>query len=100
MTLASMDVVAYTAYFLIPGFIVAETVNSLIPGKRRSDAEKILIYLGYSILNYGCWFWALKLLYEAFPEKTPRYWTLLIGVVLLSGFFTGQTVRKLGGRSS
>lgn len=89
MTLASMDVVAYTAYFLIPGFIVAETVNSIIPGKRRSDAEKILIYLGYSILNFGCWFWALRLLYKVFSKNTSWYWALLIVGVLLSGFITG-----------
>ena len=92
MTFDSMDVVVYTAYFLIPGFVVDETINTIIPRKRRSDTEKILIYLGYSILNFGCWFWAFSLLNKFFTEKTPYYWASLIVVVLLSGLLTGSLI--------
>ncbi len=89
MTFDSVDVIVYTAYFLLPGFITAETANTIIPGKRRTDAEKGLVYLGYSILNFGCWFWAFYLLNNQFQKKTAVYWLLLILLVLCVGFVTG-----------
>ena len=89
MTLDSVDVIVYTAYFIIPGFITAETANAIIPGKRRTDAEKGLVFLGYSILNFGCWFWAFCLLNNQFQNKTAVYWLLLIALVLFAGFVTG-----------
>ena len=74
MTISSIDVVIYTVYFLIPGFITAEIKNTIIPGKRRSEAEKTLVYLGYSVFNFGCWFWAIQLINNRFVNKTPLYW--------------------------
>ena len=89
MTISSIDVVIYTVFFLIPGFVTAEVKNTIIPGKRRSEAEKTLVYLGYSVFNFGCWFWAIQLLNNRFINKTPLYWGLLILITLASGFVTG-----------
>ena len=92
MTFDSAEAIAYTAYFLIPGFIIAEVINSIIPGKRRGDAEKVLAYLGFSILNFGCWFWLFDLINTAFTKHTSYYWFVLIISILATGFVTGCAV--------
>ncbi len=95
MTFNSADAIVYTAFFLIPGFIISETINSIIPGKRRSDSEKALVYLGYSILNLGCWFWLFYLINGSISDKTALYWLLLIALVVCSGTITGCIIGVL-----
>lgn len=95
MTIDSIDCIIYTSYFLIPGFIVAETTNTMIPSKRRSDAEKVLVYLGYSILNFGCWFWAFYLISKQFAIRNSLYWLCLIVLVIITGTITGIIIGVL-----
>ncbi len=92
MTFDSIDTIVYTAYFLIPGFVIAEVTNAITPGKRRTDAEKVIVYLGYSILNFACWFWTFNWLGNRFENKTSLYWLLLILLILSTAFITGCVV--------
>jgi hypothetical protein len=89
MIFDSVDVIVYTAYFLVPGFFIAEIMNAIMPGKRRSDAENVLVYLGYSILNFACWFWAYYLLDEHFKNRTFLYWLVLVMAAMTSAIITG-----------
>lgn len=60
MIIASMETVVYTAYFLIPGYIINSIVNNMVPSKTRLESEKILHCIGYSILELAIWYWLFK----------------------------------------
>ncbi|MBQ7264809.1 MAG: hypothetical protein IJS61_01775 [Firmicutes bacterium] len=92
MIIDSINMVIYTMFFVIPGFIIAETINSIIPSKRRSDAEKLLLYLGYSILNFGCWLWLFICATNNLKDKTSLYWLVIAALALITGFLTGCVI--------
>lgn len=85
MTIDSIDVVVYTAYFVLPGYIIYGIVNSFVPRKISNDGEKLLRFIFYSLLELALWFWLLKCIDKA----SDTYWIKLLGAVLLTSFITG-----------
>lgn len=59
MTISSIEVVVYTAYFVLPGYVIYGIVNSFVPMQIRSDAEKVLRFILYSLIELALWFWWL-----------------------------------------
>ena len=51
MTISSIEVVVYTAYFVLPGYVIYGIINSFVPMQIRSDAEKVLRFILYNLLN-------------------------------------------------
>ena len=42
MTIDSLEYVIYTAYFVLPGYIIDNVIESIVPRGSKSDGEKIL----------------------------------------------------------
>lgn len=89
MTINSMDVVVYTAYFVLPGYIIYGIVNSFVPRKIKSDAEKLIRFILYSLIELALWFWWLSRVSNA--DKST-YWIKLLGVILFTSIVTGTVM--------
>ena len=89
MMINSIETIIYTIYFMIPGFVISEIIRAFSPGKKRSDGEKVLVYLGYSILNLGLWYWLFLSLREKLPNNASAYWLMLLLLVLGLSSLTG-----------
>lgn len=95
MQFSSLEEIVYAVFFLIPGFIVVEIENKIIPGKKRTEFERVLLFLGRSILHLGLWFWLYRIIDSTFKKYTPGYWLLLILLVIITGTITGTAIGVL-----
>ena len=89
MTISSIEVVVYTAYFVLPGYVIYGIVNSFVPMQIRSDAEKVLRFILYSLIELALWFWWLGRIGDA--DKST-YWIKLLAVVLFTSIITGAVI--------
>lgn len=92
MTIDSMEAVVYTAYFLIPGYIINSVVNNIVPSKTRLESEKILHCIGYSILELAIWYWLFKII-KKLPDDL--YWLVLIFIIIITSCILGFVIGLL-----
>ena len=83
MTIGSLDVVFYTAVFLLPGFIIKSIIDVLNPPKKRSDSVFFLSCLAYSLVNCAVCSWAYILIQPLFEDNVVGYWIVFLGITLL-----------------
>ena len=89
----SFSVIFYTFSFLVPGYIIEETICSLMPMKRQYESIRLLRCLAYSVLNYVLWFsWGLKLLGKFLKYDNTLYWMIIAIAVIITGVITGLVI--------
>ena len=95
----------YTLAFVVPGFILNNTVSTFVPPKSDQPQGALLRYLHFSCINYAVWSWVIYLLVKtdypkSHPVRTASIWTtiILISPVVLgivAGFVSEkELVRK------
>ncbi len=84
MTINSMDVVTYTAWFILPGFICTEIIYTICPVRKMSDGIRTLKNLGYSIVNLAIWFWLFQFIFEHLSEKVGDWIYLIITILVIA----------------
>ena len=95
MFATSFETVIYTIYFILPGFIIAKIMAGNTPSEEKSEGEKVLTYLGYSVLNFALWFALYYLVSIRLPDKTPGYWLWLAIITLGGSVLTGFVLNIL-----
>lgn len=90
MTINSIEIVVYTAYFLLPGYIINEIIRTIVPEKRLLDAEKVLRSIGYSIFELAVWYWLFNIIKANIYGNL--YWLVLIIIVLFTSVVLGITI--------
>lgn len=88
----SIDVVIYTAYFLLPGYIICEIVRHFMPEYETNDFEKAIRCLGYSILELAVWYWLFSIIANKYNKESYKYWLFLILAILITCIVTGVIV--------
>lgn len=83
-----MDIVIYTAWFVLPGYIITRIINTLCPARRASDAINLLKCIGYSLLDVALWIWLYKICIDCNNEAWWYYLRITI-VVALTSALTG-----------
>lgn len=91
MTIKSMDVVIYTAWFVLPGYIITRIINTLCPGRKVSDAINLLKCIGYSLIDIALWIWLYKICIGC-NNKAWWHYLLLTVVVVLTSTITGFVI--------
>ena len=89
MTIDTIDVVIYTFQFIVPGYIIRETISSISPQKNCSDGEKTVQAIGYSILNIALWYWLYWIIQHNVSRDSAWYRLLSTLAILLTGGITG-----------
>ena len=88
----SLDTVIYSAYFLVPGYVIREIVGKFLPDREHNDFEKVVMYLEYSILEIALWYWLFEEIYCKFGNHMSKYWGILIFAVLITSLITGIAI--------
>lgn len=80
MTIESLDVVLYTAVFILPGFIMCSIIDALNPEKKRLEGQILLRCLLLSIFSDAClsWYYSLMIKWENLREIEALYWIVLV----------------------
>lgn len=92
MNLDSWETIVYTCIFLLPGFLIKEVIDSIVPPKFHNDVKFFFICIIYSILNLALWAWLDKIIYtNGKNENTVFLYLALInlGTSLFTGFIIG-----------
>lgn len=90
--ISSLDTVIYTAYFLVPGYIISEIVRCFMPAKNTNDFEKSVRCLGYSIVELAIWFWLFDLINNSFESHNWAYWLILVLSVIITSIVLGFVI--------
>lgn len=90
--LDSIEVVIYTSYFLLPGYLISEIAKHFIPTRNINDFEKTIRSLGYSILELALWYWLFAMIEQKYIDTPYKYWLILIIAVVGSSVLTGIIV--------
>lgn len=88
----SIEVVIYSAYFLLPGYIIGEIIRHFIPEREFTDFEKTIRCLGYSILELALWYWWFFIIMNKYADNTYKYWLFLILAILFTSLVTGVVI--------
>ncbi len=91
MVIDSIDVVLYTAYFVLPGYIIFNIIEDFIPSGEKSDAEKLVSFIGYSLIEIAGWYWLI----DKLPRTDKWYWLILLLIVVITSAITGFIIGLL-----
>ena len=92
MTLENWETVVYTCIFLLPGFLIKEVIDSIVPPKFHNDVKFFFTCIIYSILNLAIWAWLDKIIYNTCKNENIilLYLALLnLFTSLVTGFIIG-----------
>lgn len=89
MTVASFDIVFYTAIFILPGFIINSIIDTTNPPKKHNDGIFFLKCMGYSIVSCAIWSWLYKIVIMCKCISTIMHWILLITISIIGSFLIG-----------
>lgn len=88
MNLDSWETIVYTCIFLLPGFLIKEVIDSIVPPKFYNDVKFFFTCIIYSIFNLALWAWLDKIVYTNCKNEN----TVLLYIALINlgtSFFTG-----------
>lgn len=88
----SIDVVTYSAYFLVPGYLISEIIKHFLPETKVDEFEKTIQCLGYSVLELTLWYWFFSIIMNKYDKKTYKYWLFLMLAILVTSFITGIVI--------
>jgi hypothetical protein len=83
MSIDSLDIVFYTAIFVLPGFIINGIIDTLNPPKKIGDSHFFLSCLAYSLVNCAVCSWAYILIKPFAEGNSVVYWILFLGITLI-----------------
>lgn len=92
MTIDNIEIVIYTFQFIIPGYIIGEIISAIMPQKTYGEGEKLLRYIGYSVVNIALWYWVFVLISQYCKLGTFIYWMCNVFGVLITGCVTGLII--------
>lgn len=82
MTIESLDVVFYTALFILPGFIMNSIIDATNPPPKRTDGILFLKFFSLSIINCACCSWIYVAILARIHNEVVS-WLLLLAVTVL-----------------
>ena len=80
----SLETIMYTCIFLLPGYIIKNIIDIIVPPNRISDLKYIFLYLLYSIVNLAIWSWGYIIIYNLLKDKMFLYWIILVFFTIVS----------------
>lgn len=92
MIIESYEYVIYTALFLLPGFLMNKIISIILPPKNVVEADKVLSYLGYSLLNFTIWLWLFWMIRRIIDSERTLYWLLLSFAVVITSVVSGTAL--------
>ena len=92
MSIDSFDAVFYTCIFLLPGFIIKNIRNLLVPPERHVDSKYFLSCFLYSIINCAFLSWVYKLIFSTIDRESIIHWVLLLIVTIIGAIIVAFAI--------
>lgn len=92
MALDNWETIVYTCIFLLPGFIITELIDSIVPPKSFREVKFIFSCIIYSIINLALWIWLDVIIIEKFKAKTVPFYIVLSSSNIVTSIITGSII--------
>lgn len=92
MALDNWETIVYTCIFLLPGFIITELIDSIVPPKSFRKVKYIFSCIIYSIINLALWIWLDVIIIEKFKSKTVPFYIVLSSSNIVTSIITGSII--------
>ena len=92
MILENWETIVYTCVFLLPGFIINELVDSIVPPKAFKELKFFFSCIIYSIINLAVWIWLDIIIFEKLKSKTIPFYIILSSSNIVTSIITGTLI--------
>lgn len=88
----NINTVYYTALFIIPGYILFTSLETLVPISKKTFLNQTLKFITATLLNYLIWFWLIKIIIDNSFYSEKYYLLILFSfiIMVLSPYLLGQ----------
>lgn len=93
----NFQIVFYTAVFIVPGYILYSTLESLVPRAKPDAANIVIKFLTATLIHYIIWSWLIYLMFnnKLFITNKLIFFISAIFIVVLSPSLLGLVIAKL-----
>lgn len=95
MVIDNWESICYSCIFLIPGFIINEIMDSIMPPKKYKEIKYFFSCVVYSIVNLALWCWLYIFIFQRFNNSQVNYFLVLICGNILTACFTGFIIGSI-----
>lgn len=92
MFLENWETIVYTCIFLLPGFIIKELIDSIVPPKGYNEIKFIFICIIYSIINLALWIWLDIIIFEKLKSNIVPFYIVLSSSNIVTSIVTGTVI--------
>lgn len=92
MVLENWETIVYTCVFILPGFIITELIDSIVPPKSFRELKFIFSCIIYSIINLALWIWLDVIIFENLKSKTVLFYIVLSSSNIMTSIITGTII--------
>lgn len=93
----NFEVVFYTSAFIVPGFILYSTLESMVPRSKSSVINTTLKFLTATLIHYVTWSWLIYLMFynEFFINHAVFFYMSAIFIIVISPCVFGLILARL-----
>lgn len=92
MALDNWETIVYTCIFLLPGFIITELIDSIVPPKSFREVKFIFSCIIYSIINLALWIWLDIIIFEKLKTNLVPFYIVLSSSNIVTSIITGTII--------
>lgn len=92
MVLENWETIVYTCVFILPGFIITELIDSIVPPKSFRELKFIFSCIIYSIINLALWIWLDVIIFENLKSKNVLFYIVLSSSNIMTSIITGTII--------
>lgn len=97
----NFEVVFFSSVFIVPGYILYSTLESLVPRNKRNVVNVTLKFLTGTLIHYILWSWLIYLMFNSkiFIESILLFYLSAIFIVVVSPSLMGLLLAKLSDKN-
>lgn len=92
MVLENWETIVYTCIFLLPGFIIKELIDSIVPPKAFRELKFLFTCIIYSIINLALWIWLDIVIFEKLKTNLVPFYIALSASNIITSIITGSII--------
>lgn len=91
----SIDIVFYTALFVLPGVIINSITDRLNPAPRIKESLYTIKCIGFSLVNCAIWSWLYNIVRNCDKLSETMYWVLMLTISMVGSIIVGFIIAAI-----
>lgn len=98
----NFEIIFYSTVFIVPGFILYSTLQSLVPRSKLNIVNSTLKFLTATLVHHILWSWLIYLMFnnEYFSKSIAKFYLSSILITIISPCLLGLALAKLNDKTT